>query len=265
MGKLGYWRSTDRYAEAPAMERAYAEYWANKDGRTLERVTQNTCDGGKDFIGIEDGNTVYGEVKHWERPVDRSTLSKFIDKHGDKDLVFSSTNGYTDGALELAEEEGVETITGSDLDQSILSRVGSKAYHFAEEVANYGIKAVKRFRRLPLKKQLGMCLLAIVVTAAIWFTYKYLSDDDFKQKVNSYLSYISQRIGSGITLVNNFIKTIIIGLAIYSLYISWRKLSARDKILALVIGLVGGLIWSYFRDDSVKEWLDKHSPNRLSF
>lgn len=120
-------RTTNRYQEAPEMERAVAECWASREGNTLMHVTVQTRDGGKDFVGTHYGELTYGEVKHWKRPVDRHVLEEAysVARADGARFVIGVTGegGLTEPAKQLADEEGIEVITADDLQSSWYERL----------------------------------------------------------------------------------------------------------------------------------------------
>lgn len=140
-------RSRDRYQQASDWEHAVAEYWASMDGNELTRVTRQTADGGKDFVGTSNGDLVHGEVKYWERPVDWSVVRDYLEtaEANDADLVFSAPDGgLTEPATEKAKEKGIQVITGDDLPAPWYKRVAKKAIGTAKKVKQAVSRGVKK-------------------------------------------------------------------------------------------------------------------------
>lgn len=201
--------TVDRYEQAAQMEQKYAEYWANKDGRTLDRITQETRDGGRDFIGMENGNKVIGEVKHWGRPVDKYTLSGYVEQANQEnaDLVIGATEGLTEPAHELAEKHGAEIIIGDDLPQLLHHRVLDSLSQFARSAVDATAWAanmihefvVKRilmtawgwWKKLSMREKIFVGITVIAVAALIYYGRKrYQSDNES----NSFFEWFSMRL-----------------------------------------------------------------------
>lgn len=198
----------NRYEEAPQMEKKYAEYWANKDGRTLKRITSQTCDGGKDFIGIENGNKVIGEVKHWGRPVDKYTLLRYVEqaRQEDVDLVIGATNGLTDPAEELAKKHVAETIVGDDLCCSRREQIINTLSKFAQStvdatrgaanmVREFVVERIlmatwNRWRKLSTREKIVVGMTVVIIAVLIYYGREYHKSSD---KSDSFFEWLSMR------------------------------------------------------------------------
>lgn len=82
------------------------------------QVTQETVDGGYDFILTKDGKTTIGECKLWASSIGRPTLQKLAGANlavGADRMVFVTTSNFSAGAREYADQIGMELVNGERL------------------------------------------------------------------------------------------------------------------------------------------------------
>lgn len=204
---VGSVRTKDRRAEARKRERTYGTWWAREEGRTLDRVTPQTRDGGMDFVGYEDGQKVIGEVKHYDHPVTNYEFQQYLEraKRMNAKLASGATEGLTAPARQNAQASNteVEVMVGEDLPRSwvfyhdLLFRYESVAEAFAqttrtvlEHAARFVLETVGRVllflgrrglewwgRRSRKEKRL---IAFIVVAVLIYFTVRHIRKRYFR-------------------------------------------------------------------------------------